>query len=377
MIFDARHTRNVLIKALLLFLAANLVFGALRPQVALGRISAYNHLFPGRQRFPYGENPERAYNLNLFNLEAMFASHELAGAPKSPQEYRILLIGDSSAWGFLLPAEQTLAAYLNSAQLMLPDGRQVRVYNLGYPVMSLTKDLLILSRAMQYEPDCILWLLTLESFPYDKQLYPPLLQNNPDAVRELIYLHDLNLNPYDSALKSPSVWDETIIGQRRSLADLFRLQLYGVMWAATGIDQDIPATYTPRQEDLSEDLSFHNLNPPHLAEGDLAVDVLEAGLSLAGETPVLVINEPMFISQGRNSDLHYNFFYPRWAYDDYRRILQNLSEAHGWHYLDTWDDVPSTEFTNSAVHMTSTGVDLLAQQLGRAILDVANQHPGR
>jgi hypothetical protein len=375
--FDARFTRNVLLKALLLFLAANLVFVALRPQVALGRISAYNHLFPGRQRFPYGENPERAYNLNLFNLEAMFASHELDGAPKSSQEYRVLLIGDSSTWGFLLPADQTLAAYLNKAHPVLSDGRQVRVYNLGYPVMSLTKDLLILSRAMRYEPDCIVWLLTLESFPYDKQLYPPLLQNNPDAVRELIQTNNLSLNPYDPALKSPSFWDETIIGQRRPLADLLRLQLYGVMWAATGVDQDIPATYTPRQEDLSEDLSFHNLNPPHLAEKDLALDVLEAGLSLAGETPVLVVNEPMFISQGRNSELRYNFFYPRWAYDDYRRILQDLSEARGWHYMDAWDAVPSAEFTNSAVHTTSAGVDLLAQKLGTAILDIVNQHPAR
>lgn len=377
MTFDARFIHNVLLKGLLLFLAANLVFAALRPQVALGRISAYNHLFPGRQRFPYGENPERAYNLNLFNLEAMFASHELDGTPKSSQEYRVLLIGDSSTWGFLLPADQTLAAYLNKTHLLLPDGRQVRVYNLGYPVMSLTKDLLILSRAMRYEPDCIVWLLTLESFPSDKQLYPPLLQNNPDAVRELIQTNNLNLDPNDPALKSPSFWDETIVGQRRPLADLLRLQLYGVMWAATGVDQDIPTTYTPRQEDLSEDLSFHNLNPPRLAEKDLALDVLEAGLSLAGETPVLLVNEPIFISQGRNSDLRYNFFYPRWAYDDYRHILKDLGEARGWHYLDAWDAVSSAEFTNSAVHMSSTGVDLLAQQLGQAIFEIANQHSGR
>src|SRR4030067_829182 len=65
----------------------------------------------------------------------------------------------------------------------MPDGRQARFYNLGYPVMSVMKDLLILSYAIRYQPDLILWPLTLESMPYDKQLYPPLLQNNPQPAR--------------------------------------------------------------------------------------------------------------------------------------------------------------------------------------------------
>jgi len=47
-------------------------------------------------------------------------------------------------------------------------GKQARVYNLGYPTMSLTKDLLILSRALHYQPDLIIWLVTLESFPASK-----------------------------------------------------------------------------------------------------------------------------------------------------------------------------------------------------------------
>ena len=61
--------------------------------------------------------------------------------------------------------------------------------------MSLTKDILILSHAMRYEPDLIVWLVTLESFPYDKQLFPPLLQNNPEPVRRLIAAYRLNLDP--------------------------------------------------------------------------------------------------------------------------------------------------------------------------------------
>lgn len=358
---------RVVLKALFLFLVLNILFFAWDPSAALGGLSLYNLVFPGRSRLPYGDNPQRAYNLSLYNLEAMFTSHQLAAREKPSDEFRVLLVGDSSTWGFLLPADQTLDAYLNQANLVTPDLRRVRVYNLGYPVMSLTKDLLMLSYGMRYQPDLVIWLFTLESFPAGKQLFPPLLQNNPQSVRSLIQDYGLSLDPNDPALIQPSPWERTLIGQRRNLADLLWLQIYGVMWAGTGIDQDIPETYTPRQEDFDEDLSFHDLQPPVLHEDDLAFDVLQAGARMVGDVPLLMVNEPMFISQGENSDLRYNFFYPRWAYDDYRRMMQEKSAGQDWYYLDLWDRVDSAEFTNSAVHMTPEGTAQLAQILAAAI----------
>jgi hypothetical protein len=374
---NRRFARNVVIKALFLFLCVNLVFAASRPMAGLGQISAYNLLFPGRPRLPYGDHPERAYNLSLFNLEAMFASHELAASPRSQDEYRVILIGDSSTWGFLLENSATLSSYLNAAGLTLPDGRRVHVYNLGYPVMSLTKDLLILSYAMQYQPDLIIWPLTLESFPYDKQLYPPLLQNNPDPVQALIENHHLKLNPDDPAFVHRTFWQRTLFGQRRQLADLLRFQLYGILWAATGIDQDIPVNYTPRMEDLPAENTFHNLPPPHLKETDLAFDILQAGRQIAGKTPILFVNEPMFISQGKNSDIRYNFYYPRWAYDDYRQWMAEKSLQNGWYYRDLWNLIPASEFTNSAVHLTPAGSRQFADALAQEILKIAAQNASK
>ncbi len=366
-----RFVRNVILKAFSLFLAANLIFGLLAPLPFLGHISAYNHLFPGRERLPYGDDPQQAYNLSLFQLDAMFASHELSAGPKPADEFRVLLIGDSSTWGFLLQPGQTLAAAINKAGDLSPDGRTIRAYNLGYPVMSLTKDLLILSYAMRYQPDLIIWPVTLESFPYDKQLFPPLLQHNAGLVRNLIQRYHLKLNPQDPNLLASSFWDKTIIGSRRPLADLLRLQLYGVMWAATGIDQYIPESYTPRMEDLPADERFHDLNPPHLTVSDLAFDVLQAGVDLAGETPVVFINEPMFISKGKNSDIRYNFYYPRWAYDDYRQMLSRQSQKNRWNYRDMWDAVDNSEFTNSAVHLTPKGEAEFAARVRSVILETA------
>ena len=369
---DFRFARNVILKALLLFLGVNAGFAFLDPLPQLGRLSAYNVLLPGRLRLPYGENPERAYNLSLFQLDAMFASHEIAAGPKPPGEYRVVLIGDSSAWGFRLKADETLTAQINAAGYTTRDGRRVRAYNLGYPIMSLAKDLLILDWAVRYQPDLIVWMVTLESFPYDKQLFPPLLQHNPTPIQSLITTYQLHLNPNDPGFIHPSLWDRTLVGQRRALADLLRLQLYGVMWAATGIDQDIPEKFTPRMEDLPADQAFHNLQPPTLAEQDLVFDVLNAGVQRAGDLPVWIVNEPMFVSQGQNSDIRYNFFYPRWAYDQYRALLAAQSQKNGWRYLDLWDTIPSTEFTDSAVHLTPSGTAQLAARVGAAMLEAVD-----
>jgi len=364
---------RVILKGLALFLAVNLIFVVAPPLNWLVRISTYNHIFPGRQRLPYGDRPERAYNLSLYNLEAMFASHAVAARPRPDDEYRVILIGDSSTWGFLLHPDETLSANLNRQNLRAPDGRRMRFYNLGYPVMSLAKDALLLSSAMRYQPDLIIWPLTLESFPYDKQLFPPLLQNNPEVVSTLIRDYGLHLDPNDPALPRPTFWERTLVGSRRSLADWFRLQLYGVMWAATGIDQDIPTDYTPRQEDLPADTEFHGLRPP-LAETELGLDILAAGHAIAGETPIILINEPMFISQGENSAIRYNFYYPRWAYDDYRRILHSAADRNGWQLLDAWDLVSGEEFTNSAVHLSPSGSQSFAVFIGQAVQQFLSSH---
>jgi len=364
-----RFVRNIVGKALLLFLAINLLFILTNPLPVLGRLSAYNHLFPGRKRLPYGENPQRSYNLSLNNLEAMFASHELDGKTKAEDEYRVIIIGDSSTWGFLLQPNQTFTSVLTNAGISLSDGRRIKAYNLGYPVMSLAKDLLILSLAMRYQPDLVIWPLTLESFPYDKQLFAPLLQNNPSLVQQLAQTYHLNLTPQKPSQTGELLWKRTLIAARRDLADLIRLQLYGALWAATGIDQDIPEEFTPRMQDLPAGLDFHNLQPPDLQEEDLAFEVLDAGVKMAGKTPILFINEPMFISQGQNSDIRYNYYYPRWAYDDYRIMLAEKCLANGWNCIDLWDAVPAVEFTNTAVHMTPEGNRLFAQQIIRTILD--------
>ena len=359
-----KFLRNVLIKALLLFTLLNFAVALIPQENALGRISLYNFLFPGRTRLPFGENTQQAYNLSLYDLEAMFASHEINTGRKPADEFRIILIGDSATWGTLLKPEETLSGLINNDQILTCDGKTVRAYNLAYPSMSLTKDLMILEKALDYEPDLILWPITLESFPIKIQVNTPLVANNPGRVLPLYQTYDLPLKTQLEHFNESNFWDRTLIGRRRAIFDAIQLQIYGVLWAATGIDQTYPLQYEPAKRDFdADDKAYMGVEPPLLPPTFLATSILHAGTKMAGEVPVLVINEPILVSDGQNSNMRYNFFYPRWAYDQYRLMIVERSVFADWKYVDLWDLVPQEEFTNSAVHLTPTGTQLYYQAL--------------
>lgn len=357
-----RFIFRVVFKAAILFVLLNVVFAWLNPMEALGRPSLYNHLFPGRQRLPYGEQIAASYNLSLTNIPALFASHAVS-QPKAADEFRVIILGDSGIWGWFLENDQTLTGQLNQLPITNYASR-ITAYNLGYPIMSLTKDLLILDEAMRYDPDLIIWPMTLESFPREKQLVAPIVQHNGERIRPLISQFTLNLDPNDTQFIEPDWLDRTLIGQRRQLADLLRLQLVAPAWAATGIDQAIPADIPRRKTDLDADASWQSFtDAAPFTTDDLAFDVLAAGIARAGNVPVLLVNEPMFISNGANADLRYNSFYPIWAYDLYREMLAETAVTHNWLYLDLWNSIPPAEFTDTPVHLAPAGTKIMAEMV--------------
>lgn len=365
---------RLLVKTTILFIVLNLLLSTFNFLPVFGRLTLYNGPLPGRERLPYGDDPERSYNLNLYSLEAMFASHKLEATPKAADEFRVFVIGDSSVWGFLLENKNTLTDALNAAGLHSANGRRVIFYNLGHPTISLTKDLMILDYAMQYDPDLILWPVTLEAFPLSKQTSSPLVQNNPDKIASLIANYQLPI-VINEDFASSSFFDRTLIGQRRNLADIIRLQLYGFMWAATEIDVYIPDDIELRAVDLEASEDFAGLQPPELHAEDLAFDALAVGIQLAGEVPVLIINEPTFVSDGANSNMRYNSFYPRWAYDSYRFLMQEMSEQNGWNYVDLWQAASNSEFTNTPIHLTPQGTLELANSIVAVLDETFNLKP--
>ena len=152
------HPLRLLVKALLLFILLNIIYAVIDPPIY--GVSTYNVLFPGRVRFPFGEGSD-PYTVAVDNLDVMMASHAIAAA-KDAEEYRVVIIGDSSIWGEGLTPEESISGQWNQLNNQC-NHRKLKFYNLGYPHPSAVKDLMILERAMEYDPDMIVWFVTLNT----------------------------------------------------------------------------------------------------------------------------------------------------------------------------------------------------------------------
>ncbi len=352
---------RLIIKVILFLLIFNILCFA-GTFVPIGKLSLYNFIFPGRERMPFGENPEKSYNLTINNVDAMVASHEISGAKKDNHSFRIFVIGDSSVWGYLQTPADTLSGIISQEINFDCNGLPVEIYNFGYPSLSILKDAFFLDQARDFDPDLVVWLVTLESLNKNEQLSTPLVENNPDELNRVIQEYDL-----DYQLAEIPFWDHTLLGQRRNFADLIRLQLYGVMWASTGIDQGYPESYTPAQRDFEPDSTYKNYPDQTIVEDDLALDVIQQTIDKIPSVEFVLINEPILISNGKNSDIRYNYYYPRWAYDQYRRIIDGFIQRQQIQYYDFWDLVPQENFTNSAIHLDPAGEKMLADNVIKII----------
>jgi hypothetical protein len=357
---------RVVIKGFCLFLIINFIFIGLN-QLPLGKISLYNLIFPGRERFPFGENPALSFNITLNNIDAMFSSMKIDRQNKKVNEFRVFFVGDSSVWGSLLSNSDSLTGQINRLDLKTCDGLKVEAYNLGYPTLSVLKDLFIIDKSLTYKPDLIVWMVTLESFPMKTQLKTPFVANNPIEIENLLNKFSLE-NNYQKDIAEINYWDRTLIGQRRNIADLLRLQFYGILWSATGIDQNLNDSFTPAKRDFDRDFTFQGQGEHTLSESELSFNVLEKANEKIN-VPIVVINEPILISGGKNSDVRYNFYYPRWAYDQYRLIAQGVMTKNQILYYDLYNLIPEDQFTNSAIHLNKSGEAILAQTIGDILSD--------
>ncbi|MCS6871162.1 MAG: SGNH/GDSL hydrolase family protein [Anaerolineae bacterium] len=369
---DSVRLWRVLVKAATLFVLFNVLWYAAQPLDWLNRLSVYGVLFPPRERFPFAEFPEVSYAVTVNSLEQLFASHAIA-RPKAADEFRVVMLGDSAIWGYLLRADQTQAACINALELRTEDGRRVRAYNLGYPTLTVIKDFLILRRALVYQSDLIIWSTSLASLYPSDQLDFPLILAHREEVSALQAQYAFKLDQYP--LPSRAWQERTFFGQRRDIADWLRHQLYAPAWASTRIDHVLPRFVAPHPVNLLPDDNVLSVNVLRLREAgkiapeDLNFDVLKAGVELAAAqgVPTVLVNEPIY--RNESHPLRYNTYYPRWAYDGYRVAFQQVAEREGWRYFDLWDAVPPDQFTDTDFHMTPSANCAYAEQLIYLALD--------
>jgi hypothetical protein len=356
--------RNVVIKALILYALFQifLIFSSFDPAV----LNIYRSELLQRERFPFVTAPgaeDRALDVGI--LDVMFASH-VVSRPKQENEYRVIILGDSSIWGDPLPVSSTLAGQINRLNLTCKDKR-ITAYNLGYPLPSAIKDMMVLDKAMQYQPDLVIWGVTLYTLTSRMVEEHPLLETEPARLRILNSQYDF--------VKQKDVPDsiyEEWLAVNFKLFRTLRYQSYGLIQMATGADQ-IQQENQFTDLDLSSEVQYVDMSPPTLFKQEVNMELVNVFLEIAKDKPVLLVNEPILIVKDRpNSDLRYNSFYPRWAYDQYREYMNEAAEQYEWTYLDFWDSFASDSFANSPLHLNGEGqkkfADLLTPALQEACL---------
>ena len=345
----------VLVKAVVIFVGLNILYGLLDPVLSL---STYNILAPGRIRFPFKTN---SYSVMVDDLDVMFASHRIA-AENPPDEFRVMLVGDSSVWGEELPASDSISELWNAGGEKC-GGQNLVFYNLSYPHPSVIKDLVIMERSTRYAPDLFIWFVTANSL-MPRRINPFVIANREEFL-QLLDTYDLSMADEDILRDAKlTFYDKTIIGRRSLIARWIKLQALGMVWSATGAEfhegefGELPLP----PNDLHEDLKYLGKDPRQNLAKILSLDIVTAGYQIADSTPLLIVNEPISIATGLNSGARYNNVYPRWAYDQYRAAMDEAAGKFGWRYADLWNIIPQAYFSNE-FHLTAEGEQLLVEKI--------------
>jgi hypothetical protein len=119
------------------------------------------------------------------------------------------------------------------------------------------------------------------------------------------------------------------------------------------------------QEPAGDKDKFFGLSSDDDLRDALDFNLLLAAAKISGTVPILYVNEPIYIEG--NNPVRYNDRYPRWAYNQYRDILRDISNEHSWTYLDMWDLLPSNEFSDTVFHRTVEGESRFTQEIIPAI----------
>jgi hypothetical protein len=343
---------RILAKAIALLLILNVVCLALDfdPVAALTTINVSG----GRERLMYPS----FYQNGQLPIESNVRAHRIAYTPKSPDEYRVVLLGDSGVAGWSLTDAQTLSTQLNRMNVVI-DGKRLVVYNLAYPYPSVAREVLILESVLKYEPDLIIWFIKPFSLDYtsdtaggnsalrlDRRRLDRIAERDP-ALRRWF---DSYLPPEDPltryiALRNPA-----------TLSIWFNSLIYPI------VPEPAPRPFAKEiTKLLPAQAQFRVDNSPAMPNDAWAF--MRVGYDIATENgvPLLFINGSIFIGSGQHSDVNYNKIYQRAYYDTYRSALTEYLSAYP--FVDMWDVIPPEEFNDAPDHPSEAGWGIVAQRL--------------
>ncbi len=357
-------TIRVLAKALIILLIANVVCLAanLNPVRAVTLFNTWWLVGHGRARLAY---PSDFQNGQL-PVESLLAAHAIAYTPKAADEFRVIVLGESGIAGWGLADRDTFAAQLTARGVSI-NGKRVVAYNLAYPSPSAVRDVLILDAALRYQPDLVIWFTTAAA-----------LDDSPDAVGVNGVFFDLNrqrlariaqthdLQAWLDPRLSPEPWWRNWLAIRDQ--DMLPVWLNTLLYPFVAPDLGL-TTRRIATEPIPAKAKYYTGKPGFESMPNQTWQFLTIGRDLAKQAGarLLLVNEPMLVGTGKNSDVNYNLEYERAFYDIYRDQLAGYATAHKLWYVDRWDAIPAPHFTDTPFHADAGGYAVLVDQIAEQL----------
>jgi hypothetical protein len=325
--------------SLLIFFSLNALYLVLNP-LERDSLTLYNHLYEGRQRIVWKNAGMDVPLMNELRIPRLLVDH-VVSRTKADNEYRLVIMGSSETWGYLLPAEDTFPLVLDAMRLQTPDGQLIRSYNLAYVYSDIFKDLLITRSLLENDdsPDVIILAINPASFDPLEDVHW-LVTGNHELAEDTVeryHLQNIDLG----SVPDQAIWEDySFLGDKLDLYNWLVNQLYGFRQS---VDHPIPV-----------ELPHADYQGGYLAWENKREGVLEAFLELSESQhiPLMLVSTPT------------NYYTP-----EYSRWIHEWSESHGIPLLDCSWLLPYTEFTDTALHMTPYGHEQLAAEVAAWLQD--------
>jgi hypothetical protein len=336
--------------------------------------------------FEHGRRLHERAGISVAWLRLLLQQHEVCWrAPRQPNELRVFLYGDSAVFGHPLHSEDTVAYHLN--EHFDRSGIPAHIFNLGFAGAFQLKDALIMRASLAYQPDVIVYAVTLSEFDHFAPCWWPGIVALFDANRPLVLQfaaeHPAGLQEpleiYRSLLSAPSL-EHSPAQQLRQLGAFVRTAareeaLRIRRYALPNLPDD-PVETEGRQNhyDCAKTKKMIEQHYSNWQTWNILAYLRE--IRDATGIPVLVVNWPV---ANEPVDDCYNVRYTNAALREYNQWLAEQVRASGFSYVDLYDFLSPEDFVDS-LHVTAAGHRKLAERLApildSLISDLEQTKPG-
>ena len=368
---------RVVVKALLLFLLFDVLQAAVGLDRRLESLSIYRRLVPPLARL----SAMRDYPAGvMWPLGPLLDAHRI-GLPKGTDEYRVAVLGDSGTFDPYHRSADAVPGQMSRLGVRVGERRLV-AYNLAYQKANAVAGLLILRHAVEKKADAAVWFVSLFDLGSDAPSrvwggeMHIIVRTNADELPDLVRRYGISTWETRRLVREEPLWKRSIIFRGARYRDDALLLARSVL--------DLTSAGDPTESVRPErpwvgsfplpavpDLEQNGADDPPMPNGRWRTLVAGEALARARGAVLLVVNDPIFVASGPNSDREYNSYYGKAIYDRYRRVLETFCRENAIPYLDLWNLVPPSEFADTPGHYTLAGNARIARAVTGKLMEIA------